>query len=584
MATNNSSFDASFIGKKYNPIELKREIESLPKHLPAVDNEERARFDKLFAKFGIADTSGILGRIESDKVNETYLISTLNEHIIHMQKFLTAMKRFFSAAPIEYQNMVGKANNTQLRVFQALATWDIATASEELKQLEFDIKEIYIEKMIPLVYMLYRPIMQLLFLGEVGFSTLVDKTYAEIKEQSTVATEDLFKAANEAKNEWGFIYNKVVLNLYPILMRICSSYCVSMQDFLNDNILRILNFLNLKKSDIILPTPFEKVKFLEESNEESATSLYAQRSQSKELLVQNGLTLLNRLFPEVGFRNLTARVDFYPYFQPLFNFTEGFNLLSPENPMQVVVVLLRVTEDLLAGCSSIHLKDVKDDNPHKMTTENFYKASNDWYLARMNVFEKDYCQKLGDYVNRIYSKKEFKTSAIGMKMLSSIAKVQKREFFPHFKYAMGLIDNETTAFGSLPVFKKISQLAKHFNYLAENVNEALKASGGKSTGKVAGIENPWERFIFTIENPTSQRLTTLLGGKNSLGITNANLITSIAQIFAVLDWWVNNPKSPAYATEIENFYRCDTLSGEPIFSAPLRNDVDYVFIRENKKR
>ena len=46
-----------------------------------------------------------------------------------------------------------------------------------------------------------------------------------------------------------------------------------------------------------------------------------------------------------GFDKLDEHPDMYPYFQPLYNFDDGFNVLSPENPIQVIMVLQHIIED-----------------------------------------------------------------------------------------------------------------------------------------------------------------------------------------------------------------------------------------------
>ena len=56
--------------------------------------------------------------------------------------------------------------------------------------------------------------------------------------------------------------------------------------------------------------------------------------------------LQNQMFPEAGFDRIDEHPDMYPYFQPLFHFKDGFNMLSPENPIQVICVLQHIIEGL----------------------------------------------------------------------------------------------------------------------------------------------------------------------------------------------------------------------------------------------
>ncbi len=91
--------------------------------------------------------------------------------------------------------------------------------------------------------------------------------------------------------------------------------------------------------------------------------------------------------------------------------------------------------------------------------------------------------------------------------------------------------------------------------------------------------------MFDIPNNVSKRLDVLLGAKKTTdtAATNANLIKYTLCIMAVLDWWVNNPDSPAYNIESKQIYRINDEDGGPSFSAPLRNDQNQLFAAAIKK-
>ena len=432
--------------------------------------------------------------------------------------------------------------------------------------------------------MAYRPLMQRLVVGENNFNVILEKTFSEIHDKTSANITQLHGTIEDAKAEWNYILRNVSTGLYPILMRICSSYCVSMQEFLDTNINRILAFLNLSKEDIILPGEYKPVDLTTSTEEpETELSAYAETVKQANITINSGLALLDAMFPEAGWRNLKAKPDMYPYYQPLFSFTEGFNVLSNENPLQVAVILMRIIEDLLSGCHSIDFLATNSSSPVQMKAEEIERTLSDWYLSRMNVFEKEYAASLLDYVNRIYSQNDYKTSPYAIKTLSSIMWLQKSEFFPHLKFDLSYMTNET-AYGSMPVFKKVSRLAHYFDWLSDNINESIKVNGGNQGGSVAGIENPWKKFAFTIENISSSRLTAVLEANSPLGTTNAALVKAISEVFSVLDWWMNNPKSYAYATELHLPYRSDEATGEPIFSVPERKDVFNLLSRSKPKR
>ncbi|MBR4826235.1 MAG: hypothetical protein IKZ86_15710 [Spirochaetaceae bacterium] len=563
------------------------ELEQLPKVLPAIDNAERNNFDKLFASTGITRHAKLFAQKtveDADKVSELFILNTLNDYFMHIQKFTAAIKRFISAMPAAYQHKIGRAPNIQLRMLNAAASWKVAALNDELDNLQMNAKNMTVEKMIPFVYMIYKPLLQMLFLGESNFNEILEKTFTEIHDKTNANLTQLHGTVEEAKSEWNYIVRAVSTGIYPLLMRICSSYCVGMQEFLDTNITRLMAFLKLSKEDIILPGEFKTVD-LNTPDAVPATKLsaYAETVKQANMSINSGLTLLDAMFPEAGWLRLNEKPDMYPYYQPLFSFTEGFNVLSNENPLQVAVILMRIIEDLLSGCHSIDFLATNSSCPVQMKAEEIERTLSDWYLSRMNVFEKEYAASLLDYVNRIYSQSDYKTSPYAIKTLSSIMWLQKSEFFPHLKFDLSYISNET-AYGSMPVFKKVSRLAHYFDWLSDNINESIKVNSGSQGGLVAGIENPWKKFSFTIENISSSRLTSILETTSPLGTTNASLVKAISEVFSVLDWWMNNPKSFAYETELHLPYRSDEATGEPIFSVPERKDVFNLLSRSKPKR
>ena len=51
---------------------------------------------------------------------------------------------------------------------------------------------------------------------------------------------------------------------------------------------------------------------------------------------------------------------------------------------------------------------------------------------------------------------------------------------------------------------------------------------------------------------------------------------------AVLDWWINNPGSPAYTTDAMHIYRISDTDGKPVFSVPERSDQNSLFVEAIK--
>ncbi len=550
---------------------------NLPETLPHIPPEQQQKYNKLFELKSLV-VSGAY-----DFINESFILVTLNDYVLHIEKFVTAMKFIINTLPLAYKKKIGREPYNQLRLFSVIEKWDMNFISKEATILQYKPRDVTVEKMIPFVFSVYRPVIQILFLGTVSFNSLLSKIPLEIKGKTHIAEDRLQDAVAEAIGEWSYIYKTIVPGLSPFLMRMCGADCTSMQAFLDNYILQTLAFLSLKKEDIILPKPYEPVP-LTEVEEVVITGGGSSLVIKEETPVERGLKLLDKLFPEAGWLELEENPDMYPYFQPLFDFPEGFNLLSPENPLQRAVVLMRIMEDLFPGCTSIKFTETSPAASVHMTVEEIDNSIADWYLYRMNVFDKEYSKSLTEYVNRIYSQKDFKTTVFGMKTLSSILWLERTEFFPFLKFDFNYIEKENLLQGKLPVCKKVARLASYFNWLSDNIDKALKLNGNNPGNDVEGVKNPWEKFSFSITNTTSYRLQVILSQQGAFGLTNASLLKAIADIMTVFDWYANDQKSAAYTDKIGIPYRFDETTNEPVFSVDQRKDVDVLFEKSQKNR
>jgi hypothetical protein len=146
---------------------------------------------------------------------------------------------------------------------------------------------------------------------------------------------------------------------------------------------------------------------------------------------------------------------------------------------------------------------------------------------------------------------------------------------PNFKFDQLLLEHPTDESKYRPLFHRTDFARK---YLTLAVNECDAAAIHRNP--VSLIENPWEHYTFDIPNIVSKRLDVLLGAQNktaNTNATNANLLKYTLCFISVLDWWINNPDSPAYATNPMHIYRVSAIDGKPQFSVEERNDQNKLF-------
>jgi len=253
------------------------------------------------------------------------------------------------------------------------------------------------------------------------------------------------------------------------------------------------------------------------------------------------------------------------------------NILSPENPLQVITVLHRIIEDCLQGCRNIQF--VEQEN-QKKGSESIQSIMDEWSAYREDTFERLYCVPLLDLVNNVYSQPDFDKSHIGKRTITSLLWQTTYHYMPNFKFEQLLLEHPADESKYRPLFHRTDFARK---YLTLAVNECDAAA--KTRGSVKLLENPWEHYRFDIPNEVSKRLDVLLGAQNkgaNTNATNANLLRYTLSFIAVLDWWLNNPDSPAYQTNPMHIYRVSNTDGKPEFSVPERNDQNKMFINAVK--
>lgn len=570
---NTSGSDAAASGQRGNGIRRRQE------ELSIVTPKLSSLFDKLMMRdeYGIKPNYGLFNFIKyfqqngHEQVVPEFCTVTLKHHVENLSGFITVIKTLIQIAPASYKAKIASGNEIKFKFLRMIAGWTMQ--SVKLAHIELmDLPQPYVvQDLIPYIRAVYKLLIQVYYYGENKIPKLIKEIYTDEVSYPESPQEKLSSLAKEAITSWLYIQNEIVKKCYPLLMRMCSDTFEEYPDFFKIKVADILKFVGLHKYDLLLPEKAKAVK-TEDSEKKKKTALAPEKGV-KDQIVMTGIKLLDQLFPQAGFTQLENHPDMYPYFQPLYHFADGFNVLSPENPMQVTVVLIRILEDFFVGCRNIDFTPVSK----AMTEEkdSISSVMDDWSAYRENVFEKLYCDPLNDLVNQIYSQDDYEDSQFGKKLITSLLWQTQWHFLPNFKFDQLILERPQDESKYRPLFLR-TDFAR--SYFTEAVSLCDKVASMR--GDVSMISNPWEHYKFDISNEISKRLDTLLGGNNTTATTNANnanLLKYTLCILSVLDWWINNPESPAYSTNPRRIYRISEEDGKPKFSVPERNDQNKLF-------
>lgn len=570
---NNLGSDAAAIGQRGNGTRRRQE------ELSTVTPKLSSLFDKLMMRdeYGIKPNYGLFNFIKyfqqngHEQVVPEFCTVTLKHHVENLSGFITVIKTLIQIAPASYKAKIASGNEIKFKFLRMIAGWTMQ--SVKLAHIELmDLPQPYVvQDLIPYIRAVYKLLIQVYYYGENKIPKLIKEIYTDEVSYPESPQEKLSSLAKEAITSWLYIQNEIVKKCYPLLMRMCSDTFEEYPDFFKIKVADILKFVGLHKYDLLLPEKAKAVK-TEDSEKKKKTALAPEKGV-KDQIVMTGIKLLDQLFPQAGFTQLENHPDMYPYFQPLYHFADGFNVLSPENPMQVTVVLIRILEDFFVGCRNIDFKPVSTAVSEEK--DSISSVMDDWSAYRENVFEKLYCDPLNDLVNQIYSQDDYEDSQFGKKLITSLLWQTQWHFLPNFKFDQLILERPQDESKYRPLFLR-TDFAR--SYFTEAVSLCDKVASMR--GDVSMISNPWEHYKFDISNEISKRLDTLLGGNNTTATTNANnanLLKYTLCILSVLDWWINNPESPAYSTNPRRIYRISEEDGKPKFSVPERNDQNKLF-------
>lgn len=570
---NTSGSDAAASGQRGNGTRRRQE------ELATVTPKLSSLFDKLMMRdeYGIKPNYGLFNFIKyfqqngHEQVVPEFCTVTLKHHVENLSGFITVIKTLIQIAPASYKAKIASGNEIKFKFLRMIAGWTMQ--SVKLAHIELmDLPQPYVvQDLIPYIRAVYKLLIQVYYYGENKIPKLIKEIYTDEVSCPESPQEKLSSLAKEAITSWLYIQNEIVKKCYPLLMRMCSDTFEEYPDFFKIKVADILKFVGLHKYDLLLPEKAKAVK-TEDSEKKKKTALVPEKGV-KDQIVMTGIKLLDQLFPQAGFTQLENHPDMYPYFQPLYHFADGFNVLSPENPMQVTVVLIRILEDFFVGCRNIDFTPVSKAVSEEK--DSISSVMDDWSAYRENVFEKLYCDPLNDLVNQIYSQDDYEDSQFGKKLITSLLWQTQWHFLPNFKFDQLILERPQDESKYRPLFLR-TDFAR--SYFTEAVSLCDKVASMR--GDVSMISNPWDHYKFDISNEISKRLDTLLGGNNTTATTNANnanLLKYTLCILSVLDWWINNPESPAYSTNPRRIYRISEEDGKPKFSVPERNDQNKLF-------
>ncbi len=551
--------------------------------LPSVSPKTKTDMDEVMIAYRIKQKYGFFATIlnralnRTDRISEYFTTSILRVLVQHVSSFAESFQSLVRSGSTNTEQRLAEAASVPYRIAAIVCDWDVAAIEEEYKRVSVRPADVSVISLVPLVKALYRAIYPLAFLPKERGVEALKTLYNEIKEDSMVSAERLQVLTREAITHWLFIADEAVESLYPLVMRMCCTELESFPDILKSQSSRILSFLGLTKYDVIIPKKEEPKQEEEQPKQEEEETAAINIPP----IVQKGLSVLDTLFPQAGWKDIATMPDMYAYYQNIYQFQDGLNYVDPNNPMQIVVVLLRIIEDFFVGCRNVMFRqEMSMDSSSRV--QKAQSIFDDFAEYREVLFDRKYAQMLKAFINNIYANSEYAWTQFGKKEMSNILWYAHNQFLPYLRFDLTFIDKPAPD-TALPFLKdNIPAVLRFLNSVITQADAAYKANPEEAAvTETLGAQKLWAPYKFAVPNPVSKRLDVLLGGKGSKNATNLNLLKYTASVIAVLNWWINDKGSAAYMEDATIPFRRD-INGKPVFNVDLVPNPNDLFTERVK--
>jgi hypothetical protein len=537
-----------------------------------------------------------------DLVSSVFVSKRMNEYYKHIELMVTITRSLLPRNSILRNERFKRISPPAYEIVNLFRQWNIEKIAGDLAILQANPRNAKVEDFAEILRIIYKP---LFLIEQLDLENHIKGAYRLLYkilfiENPTEAINKYQEQIRSAMAAFDIIRRDVRFLLYPLLLKLLSDKLLGYNTFFSERRNRFMAFLDASEADRLQPKALVKEEEITEemvigdTHNDSAEGAEADESQlnpeqrearalqeAERRAVDRGLDTLETLFPKAGWDRIDEYPDFFPYFSGVFDLGKNYALIPPTDPLQQVIILTRILEELLFGLRYITFSAVI--NPDG-TVENIEEAMTNimtnWHFYYDEAFSKEYLPRLAEYCRILDSPAESRTSPYAKRLINELHWTKRLYFLPYYRFESS----------SPPPFQKkdvdalypeIRRLRKHLTAVASGIEHGLKAGGPGDNAHCDGIENPWENYNFQVPNPVSNRLDALLGKKR----TNASLVFYTLAVTVALDYLVNNDNSWAYKDDRPAvlFRSVNNAGITPAFGVDTEVDADALFRQSLKQ-
>ncbi len=561
---------------------------------------ERIKMDRYAAQpsFEIKNSTQLISSIfsffgtQSDYVNPDFVSRRLNEYYSTLQTLVVHTRSLLPRNNVSRADKVERISPFAYSVINCIRSWPLEIFSNNLAKIQANPRDVLVTDCYDILHAVYRP---LYLLERLDLQRHIQEAYKVVykvllSEDSEEAKRRYNPLIRSALAALAYTREHIRYLLYPLLLKVISPTWLSYKDLFTQRRNRFLSFIQANPADQI-PIPEKIIIFnKEDAPPEKKEDVLINIAQTYDpaLLppaVKKGLNTLDQLFPKAGLKKAWTFPDLYAYFSDIFDLPKGFDLIAPEDPMHLVIILIHILEEFFYGLRYVAFNTVPDaDNELVHVAQDIDKIINTWHDFIERLLVKEYYQRLNEYCRILDNTSESRTSRYALTTLSEAMWIKRLFFMPYFRFE-SMLTRPHFRHSDLPkLHKSIRELKRILGHVAICIEKGMKAGGAKTDASCSSIENPWEPWNFQVPNPISIRISALLPEKKPSRRTNAALVYYTLSVVSVLDYIVNDTKSWGYLDRNYYPYRSvDNRGNKAIYGMSEEIDTMALFKESLKK-
>jgi hypothetical protein len=575
---------------------------------------ERVKMDRYAAQFEyeIKNSLQVIVSIFSfagepaDYVNPRFVNHRMNDYYNKIEQLVTSTRNLLPRHNARRSERLKKTSPFVYTILDTIRHWNIERIGSDLAKIQSHPRSARVTEFADILRCIYKPLFILEKLDmdihiKGAYKLLYKLMSLENPTESKEKNQDLIRIALVS---FADIRREVHYGLYPLVMKLISERWFPYEKLFVQRRRRFMSFIAATEDEQLMPLTMnleqaedmnletlrdniQKEEGGEEEEDPNDPEVIARKAReaavaAERKAVGHSIGALESLFPKAGWNRLAEYPDLYPYFVNVFNLRQGYELISPTDPLQQVAVLMHIMENICVGLRYASFGIVTGADGNSISVHDAIgNIITNWQLYIDDSLMKEYLPRLSDYCRMLEHSADSKNSVYGKKTLNELRWIKRLYFLPYFKFeAMGPPPFKSQE--AVVLYTQIRTLRKYLTLVAAGIEQGNRRGGAAAKAPCNGIDNPWAQYHFEIPNPVSKRLDALLAPSKR---NNAVLVFFALSTVTVLDNLINSESSWAYNNDTSCLFRSLHNDGAtPLFGVDEKVDADQLFRNNLKKR